>query len=240
MACLLTMLTIFVVTQHRLSDGGIRAGHHDTPELWQPVHHGSAVTATLHAARTLDCPLVLSLARNSPYAFTSADGGVSFDLDADGDRDRVAWTAAESDVAFLALDQNGDTRITSGKELVGRHTVPGATNGVGALMRLAEQLSGTVAGSVDRHHPLLSRLLLWTDRNHNGVSEAAELRPAHHVLSDIGLGYFRHHLKDQHGNESRFRSFVHVRTEAGTGRTSLSPHDEAWTRWIYDVCLESR
>jgi hypothetical protein len=37
--------------------------------------------------------------------------------------------------------------------------------------------------------PLFARLLLWTDRHHNGVSEASELRPAHEVLADIGLAY---------------------------------------------------
>jgi hypothetical protein len=240
-SCLLAVLAIVVLTQHRLSDGGIRIVRDDTPELWEQVLHGSAVTATTRVARALDCPLVLSINRKSLYIFTSVDDGVLFDLDADGSRDRVSWPEPASDVAFLAVDRNGDGRITSGKELFGRHTVRGATNGMNALMKLtAESSSGSVRGGINLDDPLFRTLLLWTDANHNGISEAAELRPAHQVLSDIGLGFGRHHRKDRHGNESRSRGFVHVRTAPGINSTSASEDDVVRRRWMYDACLVSR
>jgi hypothetical protein len=55
-------------------------------------------------------------------------------------------------------------------------------------------------GSVSSDDPRFARLLLWTDRNHNGVSEPSELRPASELLSDIGLAYEEHKRRDGHGN----------------------------------------
>jgi hypothetical protein len=235
---LLALMTILVLAQHRLSDGFI--GQDDTPQLWEPVHHDSAVAATVHAARALDCPLVLSTDRSSAYRFTSAEDGVLFDLDADGDLDRVSWTEAASDVAFLALDHDGDRKITSGKELFGRHIVRGSWNGPSSLSRLAESAGDPPAGAIDSRHPLFSRLLLWTDTNHNGRSEPSELRPARDVLSAIGLGYSRHHRKDAHGNESHYRGFVHVRTQPGANGTVSAADEVARGRGMYDVCLVTR
>ena len=169
------------------------------------------------------------------------DDGILFDIDADGDLDQVSWTEAASDVAFLALDRNGDGKITSGIELIGEHTLPGVKNGPNALIALAsETLAGERRAVVDSENPLLFQLSLWTDANHNGISEAAEVRSAHQVVSDIGLGYQRHHRKDQHGNESRYRGFVHLRTEPGPNRVTSSQDDIDRRRWMYDACLVTR
>ena len=71
---------------------------------------------------------------NSPLLFdrngdgfhlTSADEGVLFDIDADGDLDQVAWTRADSGDAWLALDRNGNGVIDDATELFG-NLPPGA------------------------------------------------------------------------------------------------------------------
>lgn len=240
-SCLLALLTVVVLAQHRLSDGARRAIPDGTPDLWEQELHGTAVVASTHAARALDCPLILSLNRASQYRFTSVDDGVRFDLDADGDRERVSWPEAGSDVAFLALDHDGDGRITSSKELFGRHTVRGAHNGRTALMKLASDANGgNLGGAIDSQNPLFSRLLLWTDANHNGISEAAELRPALRALYAIGLGFGFQHRRDRNGNEFHYLGFIHIRRESGINQIVSAADDVFHRRRMYDACLVSR
>ncbi len=53
----------------------------------------------------------------------------------------------------------------------------------------------------------------------------------------IGLGYQRHRRMDSHGNQSRFRGFVHVRTAAGKNMPMTAEDDHARVRHMYEVCL---
>ena len=66
-------------------------------------------------------PLIVDM-NHDGYRLTSVRDGVWFDLDADGTPEPVAWTAPDSDEAFLALDRNGNGFIDSGAELFGNHT----------------------------------------------------------------------------------------------------------------------
>jgi hypothetical protein len=185
--------------------------------------------------------MVLSLDLRNPYRLTSVEDGVQFDIDADGDVEQVSWTEAGSDVAFLARDRNDDGMITDGRELISDHTIPGERNGFNALLSLASaELNGERRGLLDGRNPLFSRMLLWTDANHNGLSEEAELRAASELISTIGLSYRRHHRRDQHGNESRYGGFVHVRTAPGLNLPTTPGDDGSRNRPLYDVCLATR
>jgi hypothetical protein len=238
--CLLVLSMILVIAERRLSDGVSLRVNDPVPELWEPARH-PAWTPEQHATPALNCQIVMSTDRRNPYTFTSIENGVSFDIDGDGDLNSVSWTEAGSDVAFLALDRNGDGRITSGNELMGEHAFAAARNGPTALIALAtDALGGERRGVVDGGNPLFVRLLLWTDTNHNGMSEAAELRSAHHVVSDIGLGYQRQHRRDRHGNESRYRGFVHVRSADGLNTATSAEDDIDRRRSMHDVCLVTR
>ena len=243
----LTILAVLAVSEKRLSRGEpIRRGHEPSP-LWQdtqppgqwaPPPTVTKSTTGLVVTRPAPagiCSLLIATDEGNSYSLTSVDRGVRFDIDADGILDRTAWTQPGTDVAFLALDQNGDGRIGSGHELVGNRTVPAMPDGLRALEQLTDHTRPRA--SIDADDPLLAKLLLWRDRNHNGMSEPEELRPMQEEIAVIGLGYALHRRIDGHGNQSRYRGFVHVRTAPGPNHATTSREDSARRRYLYDVCF---
>jgi hypothetical protein len=174
-----------------------------------------------------------SISTRYPFriCLTSVEDGIVFDINGDGVSERVAWTQAGSEVAYLAYDKNDDGIINDGQELVGSSAVDGAPTAVEALRIISNSHTGTINSEV----PFFARLLLWTDQNHNGISEPSELRPASEILADVGMGYFRERRQDGNGNEYRFRGFVHVRTAPGVNRARDTKDDEERRRSIYEV-----
>jgi hypothetical protein len=238
---------ILLVNEIRLSRGDHNYSRPEPPALWEnaqpkgrwtsaPVPQRFKRGATLpHLA---NCIAIVSLDHKSQFTLTSIENGVDFDIDADGHLDRVAWTAPDSDVAFLAIDRDEDGRITNGAELIGDRTVAGAGSVPNALLQLAGP-PGQRA-SLDVETPVFSKLILWWDTNHNGVSEAAEMRPAEQDLASIGIGYEPHRRTDGFGNQSRYRSFVHVRTGPGVNQPVSANDDAGRVRHYYEVCLASQ
>ncbi len=148
-------------------------------------------------------PIVIDMDRKS-YKLASMNDGVLFDLKGDGNVQRIGWTREGAEEAFLAFDRNGNGRIDDGTELFGSQTpVLGgratAPNGFEALKFL---LPLTSAGDLlDARSPAWSKLLLWTDRNHNGISEPDEIvRLADSDIAAISLSYTDSARKDASGN----------------------------------------
>ena len=160
---------------------------------------------------------------------TSAAEGVLFDIDGDGAREQISWTAAGAPLAFLAIDKNGNGMIDDGTELFGGATVPGAQNGFIALSKLAGR-----KGPIRNTDPIFAQLLLWTDSNHDGLSQPGELQPFGNLYSEINTGYFGHRRRDGHGNLFRFGGTVVEKYEEQPERLSLEKR-KAKTRRIYDV-----
>jgi hypothetical protein len=181
---------------------------------------------------TGDSPVIIPIGKSMAFKLTSADEGVVFDIDGDGVVDQIAWTAPDSDLAFLALDRNNNGVIENGRELFGNHTHPKAKNGFAALLKLVEELGDSGDARIDAaDEAIWSKLLLWTDRNHNGLSEPSELQPVGEVLDGIALAYHGHHRRDGHGNFFRYRSWVWMK---GTERKATRE------RSIYDVWFVRR
>jgi len=145
------------------------------------------------------------------YEMTSASNGVFFDIKGDGRLIRLSWTAASANDAWLALDLNGNGRIDNGTELFGSFTrLPGGRrpkNGFDALATYnLPQNGGNGDRRIDAKDAVYSKLLLWVDENHNGVSEPEELftLPQRGVVS-IDLHVHRARITDPYGNLFRYR-----------------------------------
>lgn len=181
-----------------------------------------------------DCgpsPIVINLDGGS-FELTSLTDGVTFDIDADGVPQRVSWIAATANVAFLALDRNGNGKIDDGKELFGNFTEQDPSdepNGFLALARFDVSSAGGNNDSViDSRDAVFPLLRVWIDSNHNGISEPLELRPLATVgVNSISLEYRESQRRDQYGNRFRFRAKVNL------GQAESE-------KWAYDVFLLSQ
>jgi hypothetical protein len=88
---------------------------------------------------------------------------------------------------WIALDRDGDGRITSGAELFGSDTVlpsgAHASNGFEALAAL----DGNHDGRIDAADPTFAALVLWSDRNADQRSTPDELSPLSDQIVSISL-----------------------------------------------------
>ena len=164
------------------------------------------------------CPVLIDL-EGDGFHMTGLTDPVVFDIDADGNGEVMGWTNRGD--AFLVLDRNSNGLIDHGGELFGNYSrlASGslALNGYEALADFdSVQLGGNADGLIDASDEIFTSLKVWTDVNHNGVSEPKELQSL--TLAGVvrlDLRYHRSNRTDALGNEFRFLSRAWVTRRNG-------------------------
>jgi hypothetical protein len=197
-----------------------------------PVEYASCSNWDWSLCQCAGSPIVIDILGNG-FNLTNAQNGVNFDINGDGITDRIAWSSANSDDAWLALDRNNNGTIDSGKELFGNSTqqpAPPAGEMKNGFLALAvfDKLAngGNGDGKINRLDTVFANLRLWQDTNHNGVSEANELKTLTELgLAKIDLDYQESRRTDENGNHFKYKAKVRDTQDAQLGR------------WAWDVYL---
>lgn len=159
-------------------------------------------------------PLVLDLNSDGIHT-TDVFEPVRFDLDGDGVSESIAWTRRWTEEGLLWLDLNRSGSVDGGPELFGDATMlPDGEKAEHSFEALAvydsADFGGNGDGLISERDLIWEDLRLWVDRNHDGISQAAEIANLRRYrIVAISLQYAESNEVDGNGNRHRYQgSFV--------------------------------
>lgn len=182
-------------------------------------------------------PIIINFALDRDLDLTEPD--VWFDLHGVGQPVLLSWTPAGSDDGFLVLDRNRNGTIDNGMELFGDVTPvswlsfgPRARHGFEALAFFdAPQNGGNGDGWISASDVVYNYLQIWTDANHDGVSQRRELRSLRERrLVAVSVVAKQSDRQDRVGNIYAYRAPALLMNAKGA----------IVRRFAYDVILTSR
>ena len=115
-------------------------------------------------------PVILDLDGDGVTTTQLAGDNVRFDMDGDGVLDRTGWVGGGD--ALLALDRNSDGKINDISEISFVADLPGAKTDLEGLRAFDSNRDGLLSAADTR----FGEFRLWTDSNHDGVTDAGELK----------------------------------------------------------------
>lgn len=135
-------------------------------------------------------PVLIPLTPNGlANALTDAAHGVNFDVNMDG-AGQWSWTRADADAGWLVMDADEDGSIKNGTYLFGNVSGDDAPlfadesdNGFRSLRAYDRNRDGVI----DASDGIWRLLRVWTDSNHNGISESGELQRLIRQVYDVIL-----------------------------------------------------
>ncbi|MDE7251323.1 MAG: DUF2974 domain-containing protein, partial [Acetatifactor sp.] len=125
-------------------------------------------------------PLVFDMDGDG-FELLTKENGVYFDEDNVGLREKTEWVGADD--ALLAVDWNGDGVIGDGSELFGTSTLLRDGGTAKSGFEALAQFDDNGDGRIDAEDEIYSRLVLWQDKNGDGISQEDEL----YTLEQLGI-----------------------------------------------------
>lgn len=125
-------------------------------------------------------PLIIDLDEVG-IELTDIENGVYFDLDANGYAEKAAWIGEKD--GFLALDVNENGIIDNGSELFGDKFVMPDGNISQTGFEALSSLNENDDNLIDKNDSVYSKLLVWIDSNHDGITNEGELK----TLPDLNI-----------------------------------------------------
>lgn len=165
---------------------------------------------------------------------------MSFDLGGNGVVRQAGWTNSCTKEELPTLDLDGDGAVVDGRELFGDATqLPNGDRAANGFIALAAwdnpEMGGDGNGRIDENDLIWTSLRLWIDRNHDGISQPAELLSlGERGVRSLSLTYQEVPGTDPSGNAHRFQS-TFVRRVV---RTWGAPYDK--TSALHDVYFAIR